>query len=81
MLPDATEQNRIFEYVKTCRRQLHAIPELSECEFETSEYIAKRLTELGLKFTKIHTGMYADIDGESPAQTISMLCYMHALPI
>lgn len=81
MLPDATEQNRIFEYVKTCRRQLHAIPELSECEFETSEYIAKRLTELGLKFTKIHTGMYVDIDGESPGERIALRCDMDGLPI
>lgn len=81
MQPDANSKNEIYEYVRTCRRQLHAIPELSEQEFETSAYIAKRLDELGLKYTKIHTGMYVDISGKRAEEKIALRCDMDALPI
>lgn len=81
MRQNSSEENEIFEYAKSCRRALHRIPELSENEYKTSEYIRARLDELGLKYTRIHTGLYVDIEGESDKEKLALRCDMDALPI
>ncbi|WP_129775840.1 amidohydrolase [Peristeroidobacter soli] len=65
------------------RRQLHASPELSNREFKTSEFIAKRLKGLGLDVkTGIgHTGVAALLKGGKPGRTIALRADMDALPV
>jgi amidohydrolase len=73
------------------RRHLHANPELSFKEFNTSAYISGKLTEYGIphKTGIIGTGITALITGEKPAssgkpvskKTIALRADMDALPI
>ncbi|NBR13524.1 MAG: amidohydrolase [Flavobacteriales bacterium] len=42
----------IFEKIKAYREYLHQHPELSFQEFETMEFVAQKLTELGIPFEK-----------------------------
>lgn len=63
------------------RRYLHARPELSFQEFETSNYLAKRLGELGFEVkTGIgKTGVVADLGSGSPR--VAIRAEMDALPM
>lgn len=65
------------------RRHLHAHPELSYKEFETSAYIADRLRSIGLEPTPLATtGLMAEIKGKNPAKkTVALRADMDALPI
>jgi amidohydrolase len=65
------------------RHQLHANPELSYQEFETSAFIQKKLTEFGIPFeVKATTGVVGLIKGINPAKKITALrADMDALPI
>lgn len=65
------------------RRHLHAHPELSYQEFETSKYIQQQLTELGIPFEiKATTGVVGLIRGKNPdARIIALRADMDALPI
>ncbi|MES2776106.1 MAG: M20 family metallopeptidase [Bacteroidota bacterium] len=65
------------------RRHLHAHPELSYKEFETSKYVQEKLTELGIPFTVIATtGVVGIIEGKSPeSRIIALRADMDALPI
>ncbi len=71
--------SEIIEY----RRRLHQFPELSFEEFETSEFIAERLTELGYS-VRTHiggTGVVAVLDTGIPGPAIAFRADMDALPI
>jgi hippurate hydrolase len=70
------------EFVKV-RRHLHAHPELSYQEFETSKFIQQKLTELGIPFTiKATTGVVGIIEGKDPgSRIIALRADMDALPI
>ncbi len=82
MLSDSAAKSEIFAYATKVRRDLHRIPELTGCEYETSAYIKERLGELGLKYKSIHTGLYADIAGQrSGGKMLALRCDMDALPI
>jgi len=73
-----------FQWVKQIREHLHANPELSFVEFETSEYIVKHLLELGLEVeTKIvKTGIVATLKCKNPTKkTVALRADMDALPI
>jgi hippurate hydrolase len=65
------------------RRHLHANPELSYQEFETSKYVQAQLTAIDIPFTVIATtGVLGIIEGKNPSKRIIALrADMDALPI
>ncbi len=65
------------------RHHLHAHPELSYQEFETSSFIQKKLSEYGIPFNiKATTGVVATISGDNPEKrVIALRADMDALPI
>lgn len=66
------------------RRHLHAHPELSFKEHRTSEFIASKLDEYGIPFTRgiVDTGIVALIKGKNPSsKVIALRADMDALPI
>lgn len=79
--------NRIADFaedMKTWRRHLHQIPELSFDLPQTAAYVADRLREFGVD--ELHegiaqTGMVAIINGQGPGPTIGLRADMDALPI
>lgn len=76
---------RIFDDVVATRRHLHANPELSFHEIQTSAYVARKLEELGLQYHKMaDTGLVALIQGEKPSDAsnvVALRADMDALPI
>ena len=75
--------NTSFEYAVEYRRHFHQYPELSFEEFETSEYIAEKLTAFGYDVsTKIGgTGVVAILDTKKDGPSIAFRADMDALPI
>jgi len=73
----------IFEQVVGYRQHLHANPELSFHEYETSAFIKKHLTEWGIPFSEMaNTGVVGLIKGDLPSDNIIALrADMDALPI
>jgi amidohydrolase len=73
----------IFNDVVANRRHLHAHPELSFHETETSAFVANKLKELGLEYQIMaNTGLVALIKGEkSSDQVVALRADMDALPI
>lgn len=65
------------------RRHLHAHPELSYQEFETSKFVQGKLTEFGIPFeVKATTGVVGLIKGKNPgSRIIALRADMDALPI
>jgi len=65
------------------RHHLHANPELSYQEFETSKFVQQRLDEFGIPFEiKANTGVVGLIKGRDPGKkTIALRADMDALPI
>lgn len=64
------------------RRYLHAHPEQSLQEFETTKYIAKQLDQLGLNYTLLNpTGLFGEIKGNKPGKTILLRADIDALSI
>lgn len=74
---------QIFPEVIANRRHLHANPELSFEEFETSAFIKKKLDELGIPWESMaNTGVVGLLKGDLPSdQTIALRADMDALPI
>ena len=70
---------QVIEY----RRHFHQLPELSFEEFETSEFVASKLKELGYSVrTNIGgTGVLAVLDTGRPGPVIAFRADMDALPI
>lgn len=66
------------------RRHLHANPELSYQEYNTSKYVAQQLLLAGIKPIEgiATTGLMAEIKGKNPGRkTIALRADMDALPI
>ena len=65
------------------RRHLHAHPELSFCEHNTSAFIKQKLTEAGIQWKPIaDTGIVAVISGEKKSdRVVALRADMDALPI
>nr|MBA3675192.1 amidohydrolase [Chitinophagaceae bacterium] len=65
------------------RHHLHAHPELSYKEFETSKFIQQKLAELGIEYKVLATtGVVGLIKGKAPGnRTIALRADMDALPI
>lgn len=70
------------EFVEV-RHYLHANPELSYKEFNTSAFIQKKLTELDIPYKVLATtGVVAVIEGSNPAKrVVALRADMDALPI
>ena len=73
----------IFNDVVANRRHLHANPELSFHETNTSAFIAGKLDELGLTYQRMaDNGLVALIKGEKPSgSVVALRADMDALPI
>jgi amidohydrolase len=73
----------IYDKVVGYRQHIHANPELSYKEFETSAYIKGHLTEWGIPFTDMaNTGVVGLITGDLPSDNvIALRADMDALPI
>lgn len=65
------------------RQHLHAHPELSYQEFETSKYVQEKLRSFGISFEiKATTGVLGIIKGKNPdSRVIALRADMDALPI
>lgn len=73
----------IFEQVVGYRQHLHANPELSFQEYQTSAFVKGVLTDWGIPFTEMaDTGVVGLIKGELPSdKIIALRADMDALPI
>lgn len=67
----------------TVRQHLHAHPELSYQEFETSQFVQEKLRSFGIPFeVKATTGVLGIIKGKKPdSRVIALRADMDALPI
>lgn len=74
---------RIHNEVIQDRRHLHSNPELSFHEFETRDYIASRLSDMGIEFQEMaDTGLVALIKGDIPSiKVVALRADIDALPI
>ena len=74
---------RIRKEVVQCRRHLHAYPELSFEEYNTSQFVKGKLDAIGVSWKPVaNTGVLAIIEGKNPsAQVIALRADMDALPI
>ena len=66
------------------RRHIHANPELSFQEYETSKYVASQLRSIGIEPVEVvaETGLTALIQGKNPdSRVIALRADMDALPI
>lgn len=65
------------------RRHLHAHPELSYQEYETSKFVQQKLAEFGIPCTQMATtGVVGLIEGKNPnSRVIALRADMDALPI
>ena len=74
---------QIFNEVVGFRQHIHANPELSFHEYETSKYVKDKLTRWGIPFTEMaNTGVVGLITGAQPSdQVIALRADMDALPI
>lgn len=64
------------------RRHIHANPELSFQEYQTSAFITKALDELGIRYKKMaDTGIVGLIEGKASGKVVALRADMDALPI
>lgn len=71
-----------FEEYRTIRRHLHAHPELSYQEYNTSKYVQDHLTKLSIPFTVMaQTGVIGILKGRPSDRIIALRADMDALPI
>lgn len=74
---------QIFPKVVANRRHLHANPEISFEEFETSLFVQNKLDEIGIPWEVMaNTGVVAHLKGNLPSdKTLALRADMDALPI
>lgn len=74
---------QIFPEVVANRRHLHANPEISFEELETSLFVQKKLDEIGIPWEVMaNTGVVAHLKGNLPSdKTLALRADMDALPI
>jgi amidohydrolase len=80
-----TLSQEIFPELKSIREHLHANPELSFEEYETSKFIKKQLEQWNISYSEgwVKTGIVAHIKGEKNSSTkrIAIRADIDALPI
>jgi len=79
-----SQSEEIYDQVIAWRRHLHANPELSYQEYNTSDYVAKCLEDLGIEIERgiADTGIVGYIKGKNPdKKVIALRADMDALPI
>src|SRR4030095_10555301 len=85
MLKDEIKRSaqRIYSEVIANRRHLHAHPELSFCEYETSGFIKRKLDEMEISWKEMaETEMLAMMQGEKASKgVIALRADIDALPI
>lgn len=70
------------DYVISARRHLHAHPETSLEEIETTAYLMSELDAMGIPYIKGEpTGLVATIKGKKPGKTVALRSDMDALNI
>ena len=74
---------KVEPQVITMRRHLHEKPELGNREFETAQYVARRLKALGLTVQTgvAKTGVVAVLKGGLPGPVVALRADMDALPV
>ncbi len=77
----STQVSDMLDLVRSARRDLHRIPEESDKEFLTSDYIARFLSARGYKFTRIGTGVAVDVAGRDTSRRIALRADIDALPL
>lgn len=72
-----------FDELRNIRRHLHAHPELSFSEHQTSAYLREKLQSAGIAVSKsyVETGFVATVEGRAPGKRIALRGDMDALPI
>jgi len=78
------QAKKLHDQVIQWRRHMHAHPELSFVEYETSQFIASVLDELGVSYTDgwAKTGIVAIIKGKNPKKkVVALRADIDALPI
>ncbi len=75
--------DELFEWIRDIRRTIHQWPELGFKEEKTSEFIAKTLKKLGIKYKTgiAQTGVVGKIITDENAPTIALRADTDALPI
>jgi amidohydrolase len=76
--------SELFEDALKHRRHLHAHPELSFQEFETSKYVDQELDRIGIskRHNLVNTGIVGLIEGSEPSsRVVALRADMDALPI
>lgn len=75
--------NHILPEVVAYRRHLHQFPEISFQESKTADFIASKLTGMGLKFKGgiANTGIVATINGSGQGPVVALRAELDALPI
>ena len=75
--------SELLSEIISVRRHLHAHPELSFLEFNTSKFIAGKLNEYGISFRDgiVKTGIVAMIEGKGKGGVVALRADMDALPI
>jgi amidohydrolase len=84
MLKEKIEQlsKAYFESYRSVRHHLHAHPELSYKEFNTSSFIQQHLNELNIPYKVMaETGVVALIEGKKSNRVIALRADIDALPI
>jgi amidohydrolase len=77
------EADKLFEVIREIRRAIHANPELSFLEYQTSALLKETLSNYAIPFTDgwVKTGILATIQGASAGKNIVLRGDMDALPI
>lgn len=74
--------NNNFDKYRSIRHHLHANPELSYQEFNTSYFVQEHLNKLGISFTVLaDTGVIGILQGKPSKRVIALRADMDALPI
>lgn len=83
-MPDfLVEAEKLFEYTRSLRRDLHMHPELGFTEVRTAGIVANELNALDMEVTTgvARTGVVAMLEGGAPGPVILLRFDMDALPV
>ncbi len=78
-----TQINEFDQFLRQLRHELHAHPELSHQEHQTTARLKNRLEQAGVRVLDypLKTGLVAQIDGQTPGPLVILRADIDALPI